>query len=94
MSNICAAGQCEWCGCSFRKPTDVMYHRCAAMQKAAQRGLRYDVSIRRYGGLGLPEHDEAHLSVDRIDLSEAVQPHLDTLCPDDRLAIEVWRSRS
>lgn len=32
---ICSAGICEWCGCHFRKPSDVLYHRCAAMQQEA-----------------------------------------------------------
>jgi hypothetical protein len=34
--SVCAAGQCEWCGCHFRKPSDVLGHRCAAMQAATE----------------------------------------------------------
>jgi hypothetical protein len=35
-NGICAAGSCQWCGCTFRRPSDVMYHRCAAMQEGAE----------------------------------------------------------
>lgn len=31
---VCAPGSCMFCGCTFRKPSDVMNHRCAAMQEA------------------------------------------------------------
>lgn len=29
-----AAGSCEFCGCTFRRPSDMMRHRCAAMREA------------------------------------------------------------
>jgi hypothetical protein len=29
---IGSAGSCEFCGCEFRVPSDVMRHHCAAMQ--------------------------------------------------------------
>jgi len=32
--DVCAAGSCQWCGCIFRVPSDMLHHRCAAMQKA------------------------------------------------------------
>lgn len=31
---VCAAGSCEFCGCTFRRPSDVLRHKCAAMQQA------------------------------------------------------------
>lgn len=42
--SICSPGTCQWCGCHFVKPTDVMYHRCAAMQRAL--GLGREVRCR------------------------------------------------
>lgn len=34
MSEISAAGICRWCGCTFRRPSDIMRHHCAGMQEA------------------------------------------------------------
>jgi hypothetical protein len=56
MSDICAAGSCHWCGCSFRVPSDITRHHCAAMQEAqigpllAER-LRYEAEHPRWGSL-------------------------------------------
>ena len=47
--SICAAGRCEWCGCEFRRPSDVMYHRCAAMQHIERDRLAEEWLIAQHG---------------------------------------------
>lgn len=39
-SGVAEAGVCEWCGCHFRVPSDVMRHCCAAMQEAMDAARR------------------------------------------------------
>jgi hypothetical protein len=47
--SVSAAGTCVFCGCTFRKPSDVMYHRCAAMQEAKDAGQSYSDDAPIYG---------------------------------------------
>lgn len=75
-SSICAAGFCAYCGCEFRRPTDVVYHRCAAMQEAEDEEETMVTKIK--GGRSVDdflEHEAGgvyHKAVILADLGSAV----------------------
>jgi len=79
MSGICSPGSCHWCGCTFRKPSDVMYHRCAAMQEAADLlRVGVDEAVK-----SLPEDEQRRYR-------ECQQSVIDARREGERIARELW----
>lgn len=62
-----------------------------ALSSARADEPRYDLTIERYGALGMLEHEESLTGATRGSCERLISRQFETMCPLDRCSIELTR---